>query len=47
MKKEQVIKYLKNKIKTYSRKYNESGDLEYLHAESYIENALITLKEIN
>lgn len=46
MKKNEVIKYLKNKIKLYSKKYGESGDNEYIYAQSYIENAITTLKEV-
>lgn len=46
MKQQQVINYLKNRIKTYSKKYNETGDSEYLHAQSYLNNCILTLKEV-
>lgn len=45
MKKAEVIKYLKNKIKTYSRKYHETGEREYIYNQSYLENCIQTLKD--
>ena len=50
MKKEQVIKYLENKIKSISKEYQKKVkdgwvDYELLNDMQYLRNAIITLKE--
>lgn len=45
-KQEQTINYLKSRIKHYTKQYELTGDSEYLQACSYLENAILTIKEV-
>lgn len=44
MKKQEVIKYLNNKINYLTKKYTETGNSEYLSESQYLKNAILVLK---